>query len=60
MIVYGPFVPNAGSTCPSGKIVRFGEIDDLREALEVDGDKIAAFMMEPIQGSAGRACLAQP
>jgi 4-aminobutyrate aminotransferase-like enzyme len=33
--------------------VAFGVIDDLREALEVDGERIAAFMIEPIQGSAG-------
>ena len=42
-----------GSTSPSGKVVAFGVIEDLREALEVDGEKIAAFMIEPIQGSAG-------
>jgi ornithine--oxo-acid transaminase len=33
--------------------VAFGVIDDLREALEADGERIAAFMIEPIQGSAG-------
>lgn len=31
----------------------FGVIDDLREALEVDGERIVAFIIEPIQGSAG-------
>lgn len=51
--MFGPFVPSVGSTSPSGKVVAFGEIEDLREALEIDGDKIAAFMIEPIQGSAG-------
>ncbi len=33
----------------------FGVVEDLREALEVDGHNIAAFMIEPIQGSAGYA-----
>lgn len=50
---FGPFVPNVGSTAPSGKVVAFGVIDDLREALEVDGERIVAFIIEPIQGSAG-------
>lgn len=31
----------------------YGITDDLREAFETDGEKIAAFMIEPIQGSAG-------
>jgi ornithine--oxo-acid transaminase len=34
-------------------VVRYGVIDDLREAFIEDGKKIAAFMIEPIQGSAG-------
>jgi adenosylmethionine-8-amino-7-oxononanoate aminotransferase len=42
-----------GSTSPSGRVIAFGVIEDLRKALEADGDKIAAFMIEPIQGSAG-------
>lgn len=50
---YGPFVPQVGSISPSGHVVRYGEIADLRIALEADGNSIAAFMIEPIQGSAG-------
>lgn len=51
---YGQHVPKVGPYAPtSGKMVRYGEIDDLREALEVDADKIAAFMIEPIQGASG-------
>jgi ornithine--oxo-acid transaminase len=34
-------------------VVEYGVIEDLREALEIDRDKIAAFMIEPIQGAAG-------
>ncbi|KAE9371136.1 aminotransferase class-III [Stipitochalara longipes BDJ] len=50
---FGPFVPNVGLTSPSGKVVAFSVIEDLREAQELDGEDIAAFMIEPIQGSAG-------
>lgn len=50
---FGPYVPLVGSTSPSGVVVEYGDIDALTEALEKDHDKIAAFMIEPIQGSAG-------
>jgi ornithine--oxo-acid transaminase len=46
-------VPHVGSTSPSGKVVQYGVIGDLEVVLKVDGDKIAAFMIEPIQGAAG-------
>ncbi|KAL1873949.1 ornithine aminotransferase [Diaporthe australafricana] len=51
--VYGPFMPKVGPISPAGRPIRFGEIDDVREAFEADGERIAAFMVEPIQGSAG-------
>lgn len=34
-------------------MIRFGEIDDLREALDAHGPNVAAFIVEPIQGEAG-------
>lgn len=43
----GPYAPT------SAKLVKFGDIEDLREALEADGQRIAAFMIEPIQGASG-------
>lgn len=46
-------MPNVGPISPAGREIRFGEIDDVRDAFEADGEKIAAFMVEPIQGSAG-------
>lgn len=46
-------MPNVGPISPAGREIRFGEIDDIREAFESDGERIAAFMVEPIQGSAG-------
>jgi ornithine--oxo-acid transaminase len=53
VLAFGPWVPQVGPISPSGKVVEYGVIEDLREALEIDGDKIAAFMIEPIQGAAG-------
>ncbi|KAK4941196.1 ornithine aminotransferase [Elasticomyces elasticus] len=50
---FSTYLPNVGSTAPSGTVVRYGEIDDLRKAFTEDGPRIAAFMIEPIQGSAG-------
>lgn len=54
LIDYGQHIPKVGPYAPtSGKMVEFGNVDDLREALEADADKIAAFMIEPIQGASG-------
>lgn len=51
--LFGPFVPNVGSVSPSGIFVEYGDIDSLEKALKMDHNTIAAFMVEPIQGSAG-------
>ncbi|CAF9906164.1 MAG: ornithine aminotransferase [Heterodermia speciosa] len=51
---YGPYLPNLGSACPKTKQpLRYNNIDDLQSALEVHGSKVAAFLVEPIQGEAG-------
>lgn len=50
---FGPYVPHVGSVSPSGVVVEYGDIDSLAAALEKDHATIAAFMVEPIQGSAG-------
>ncbi|CAF9905555.1 MAG: ornithine aminotransferase [Alectoria fallacina] len=51
---YGPFVPNLGSRCPkSGKDLQYNDVDGLKSAFSAHGDKIAAFLVEPIQGEAG-------
>ncbi|KIY01538.1 uncharacterized protein Z520_03090 [Fonsecaea multimorphosa CBS 102226] len=50
---FSQYLPNVGSTAPSGRLVRYGVIEDVRKALTEDGAKIGAFMIEPIQGSAG-------
>ncbi|KAL2272697.1 hypothetical protein FJTKL_06210 [Diaporthe vaccinii] len=51
--LFGPFMPKVGPISPAGREIRFGGIDDVRDAFETDGERIAAFMVEPIQGSAG-------
>jgi ornithine--oxo-acid transaminase len=54
---FGPFLPGVGPTFNSKngelKTIRYNNLDDLREALEVHGRNVAAFLVEPIQGEAG-------
>ena len=51
---FGPFLPNVGPVCPgSNNVLRYGNVDDLRLALETHGPKVACFLVEPIQGEAG-------
>jgi len=51
---YGPYLPNVGSTCPeTKKQILFNDVEAVRIALEAHGDKIAGFLVEPIQGEAG-------
>lgn len=51
---YGPYLDNVGPFIPgSNKPLRYNNIEDLEEAFNNAGDKIAAFLVEPIQGEAG-------
>ncbi|CCX32834.1 pyridoxal phosphate-dependent transferase [Pyronema domesticum] len=51
---YGPYIPGIGPISPvSGKALRFNHAEDLEEVLNAHGDKVAAFLVEPIQGEAG-------
>jgi ornithine--oxo-acid transaminase len=51
---YGPYIPGVGPISPvTGRPLRFNHAEDLEEALKSHGDKIAAFLVEPIQGEAG-------
>ena len=53
---FGPYLEGVGPLYDDdGKIhtIRFGEIEDLRRALEMHGTHVAAFLVEPIQGEAG-------
>ncbi|KAI9845482.1 MAG: ornithine aminotransferase [Sclerophora amabilis] len=52
--LYGPYLPNLGSLCPSTKrTLHYNSIPDLKAALDAHGSKTAAFLVEPIQGEAG-------
>ncbi|KAL3462165.1 pyridoxal phosphate-dependent transferase [Aspergillus heterothallicus] len=51
----GPWMPNIGPYC-AGNTIHFGRIEDLEEAFERCGPRIAAFLIECVQGHAG--CLA--
>ncbi|CDO57480.1 hypothetical protein DV495_004146 [Geotrichum candidum] len=51
---YGPYLENVGPFIPgTNKPLRYNNIEDLEEAFNNAGDKIAAFLVEPIQGEAG-------
>ena len=51
---YGPYLPNIGSACPVTKQpLPYNDIPALRAALSAHGPKVAAFIVEPIQGEAG-------
>ena len=51
---YGPHLPNVGSSCPkTGKSLPFDDIEALESAFAAHGDKMAGFLVEPIQGEAG-------
>jgi ornithine--oxo-acid transaminase len=51
---YGPYLPNVGSICPkTKKQIPYNDVEAVRAALEAHGDKVAGFLVEPIQGEAG-------
>ncbi|KAH8922716.1 ornithine aminotransferase [Atractiella rhizophila] len=51
---FGPYLSRVGAVCPAGAgKIRYGNIEDLKKALEQHGKETAAFLVEPIQGEAG-------
>lgn len=51
---FGPFLANTSAQCPtSNKPIRYGVAEDLENVLKSKGDKVAAIILEPIQGEAG-------
>jgi ornithine--oxo-acid transaminase len=51
---FGPFVPNIGCICPATKQqLEYNNVEQLELALKAHGSKVAAFLVEPIQGEAG-------
>ncbi|KAL6884446.1 pyridoxal phosphate-dependent transferase [Trichoderma evansii] len=51
---FGEHLPRVGPRAPTGgKLIQYGDLDGLTEVFEKDGQKIAAFIVEPVQGWAG-------
>ena len=55
---FGPFLKNVGPKIPGAKdsengVIRYGVIEDIEKSLQNAGDKVAAILLEPIQGEAG-------
>lgn len=53
---FGPYLSGVGPQIPGepkGTLLRYGVIEDIEKAFANAGDKIAAILLEPIQGEAG-------
>lgn len=52
---FGPYLKGVGPQIPGekGTLLRYGVIEDVEKAFANAGDKIAAILLEPIQGEAG-------
>ena len=52
---FGPFLANTFANLPNNfnQKIRYGNIEDIELAFESFGEKIAAIILEPIQGEAG-------
>jgi len=54
---FGPYLAGVGPTYKdqtgTAKTIRYGHIEDLKEAFDHYGKNVAAFLVEPIQGEAG-------
>jgi acetylornithine/succinyldiaminopimelate/putrescine aminotransferase len=53
---FGPYLEGVGPNFRDGdaiRTIRYGEIEDIKRALELHGKDVAAVLLEPIQGEAG-------
>lgn len=52
---FGPYLKNVGPVIPGteNQVLRYGKIEDVELAFKNAGEKIAAILIEPIQGEAG-------
>ena len=53
---FGPYLEGVGPIFRDGdtnRTIRYGEIEDIRRALELHSKDVAAILLEPIQGEAG-------
>jgi len=60
---FGPYLPGVGPTFSDAdsneRMIRYGVIEDIEQALEIHGTNTAAFLVEPIQGEAGCGTVSQ-
>jgi ornithine--oxo-acid transaminase len=56
---FGPYLEGVGPTYVDEEgdtqMIRYGVLKDLERALDLYGENVAAFLVEPIQGEAGYA-----
>ena len=54
---FGPYLEGVGPTFVDEEgdtqMIRYGVLKDLESALDLYGENVAAFLVEPIQGEAG-------
>ncbi|OAC97931.1 hypothetical protein MUCCIDRAFT_157538, partial [Mucor lusitanicus CBS 277.49] len=51
---FGPYLPLVGPVVPEAKTtIRYNNLEDLEKVLDIVGEQVAAFLVEPIQGEAG-------
>ncbi|KAI8647178.1 ornithine-oxo-acid transaminase, partial [Parasitella parasitica] len=51
---FGPYLPLVGPVVPEANTtIRYNNLDDLEKVLDAVGKRVAAFLVEPIQGEAG-------
>lgn len=50
---FGPFLTNTHSGDVFGQVIRYGVFEDMEKIVNLYSDKIAAIILEPIQGEAG-------
>ncbi|KAI8973503.1 ornithine-oxo-acid transaminase [Mycotypha africana] len=51
---FGPYLPLVGPQIPeTNTLIRYNNLEDLEKVLNQVGDRVAGFLVEPIQGEAG-------
>lgn len=53
---FGPYLPAVGpvyNDAGTPRTIRYGNFSDIERALDLYGEFVAAFLVEPIQGEAG-------
>lgn len=54
---FGPYLEGVGPVYADEEgdpqLIRYGVLEDVEKALQIHGQNVAAFLVEPIQGEAG-------